>query len=129
MPCARLPPLTDPGLCILASIGLYGVLAYSVGQRQHEIGIRMALGAQAGDVLTLVIKQGMVLTGIGLAVGLGAAFLSTQLIANQLYGVSPIDPLTIGLTSLLLGVVALLACYLPAHRATKVDPLVALPNE
>lgn len=89
----------------------------------------MALGAQAGDVLTLVIKQGMVLTGIGLAVGLGAAFLSTQLIANQLYGVSPIDPLTIGLTSLLLGVVALLACYLPAHRATKVDPLVALPNE
>jgi len=82
----------------LSSIALYGVLAYSICQRQHEIGIRMALGARSWDVLALVIKQGMMLTGIGLAVGLGAALIFTRLIANQLYGVGAIDPITIGVT-------------------------------
>ena len=113
----------------LASIGLYGVLADSICQRQHEIGIRMALGARAWHVLTLVIKQGMLLTGIGLAVGLGAALIFTRLIANQLYGVGPVDPITLGVTTLLLGIAALLACYIPARRATKVDPIIALRYE
>lgn len=115
---------------LLASIGLYGVMAWMVGRRTHEVGIRMALGAQRRDVLSLILKQGTVLTISGVLVGLFAAFITTRLIdTQQLYEVSATDPLTFGAISLLLTVVSLLACYLPARRATRVDPLVALRCE
>jgi predicted permease len=114
---------------LLASIGLYGVMAWVVSRRTHEVGIRMALGAQVGDVLTLILRQGMLLTAIGVVIGLGLAFISTRLIESQLYGVSATDPLTFSAIALLLIVVAFLACYIPARRATKVDPLVALRYE
>jgi len=114
---------------ILASIGIYGVLAYSVAQRTSEIGLRMALGAQPGQVLGLVLKQGMLLAIIGAAVGLLVALPVARLASGLLYGVSATDPLTYaGITLLLMGV-ALLACYIPARRATRIDPLVALRVE
>ena len=113
----------------LASVSLYGVMAYSVSKRSREIGIRIALGAQRRDVLKLVVAQGMTLTLIGIGIGLAAALALTRLMRGLLYEVSVIDPLTFAGLAALLSVVAMLACYLPARRATKVDPMVALKCE
>lgn len=113
----------------LAAVGIYGVLAYAVTERTREIGIRMALGAHRPDVLRLVIRQGLTLTAIGIGVGLAAALATTRFLESMLFGVSPLDPLTWVAVPMLFLTAALLASYLPAHRATKVDPLVALKYE
>ena len=114
---------------VLACVGLYGVISYAVAQRTHEIGVRMALGARPGDVLKLVLRQGMWLTVVGLVFGIGIGSVATSVLSDMLFGVTPRDPLTfVGVRALLL-LVAFLACYIPARRATRIDPLVALRYE
>jgi macrolide transport system ATP-binding/permease protein len=113
---------------ILATIGIYGVMAYSVGQRTQEIGIRMAMGARAGDVWRLVLRQGMMITGIGIVLGLVGAYAMSRVVAGLLYGVSATDAVTFVAVSVLLGIVAMVACFVPARRAGNVDPVVAIRN-
>jgi ABC-type antimicrobial peptide transport system permease subunit len=114
---------------LLAIVGIYGVISYTVTQRVREIGVRMALGATMGDVERMVLAQGIQLVGIGVAVGLGVALVASRLVANMLLVISPLDALTFILVPSILGFVAIVACWLPAHRAARIDPATALRSE
>jgi putative ABC transport system permease protein len=114
---------------LLAAVGIYGALSYSVSQRTREIGVRMALGAQTGDVLRMVLAQGLKITLGGIALGFVAALGLSRFISSLLYGVRASDPLTYASVALLLALVALVACFIPARRATKVDPVITLRAE
>jgi len=114
---------------VLAAVGIYSIIAYSVVQRTQEIGVRLALGAQAGAILKLIVGQGMKLVAGGVALGLTASFSLTRLMSNMLFGVSAVDPMTFGSITLLLTFVALLACWIPARRAMRLDPMIALRYE
>ncbi len=113
----------------LAAVGIFGVLSYAVALRTRESGIRMALGAQRRQVMGMVVREGSGLTAIGIAIGVAGAAGLTRFLGGMLFGLTPLDPLTFVAVSLLLGLVAMLASYLPARRATRVDPLVALRSE
>ena len=113
----------------LASLGLYAVLAYQVAQRAREIGIRMALGSDAGRILTLVLREGLVLVLVGLTIGLAGALALRSIIASQLYGVGPLDPPVLGLVTMVLAIASVIACLAPARRATRVDPVIALTQQ
>ena len=114
---------------MLAAIGIYGLMSYSVEQATHDIGVRLALGADRRDILSLVVGNGMRLAGFGLALGLAAAFGAVRVISRLLFGVRPLDPLTFVVVLAVLAVIALIACYLPARRAMAVDPIIALRQD
>jgi putative ABC transport system permease protein len=114
---------------LLAAIGIYGVMSYSFSQRTHEVGIRVALGAQRLDILRMALGEGMRVVAIGLATGLAGAAIATRIFRSMLFEIAPADPITFLSVSAILAGVAFLACYLPAQRATRVDPLIALREE
>ncbi len=117
------------GALALALIGIYGVLSYAVSRRGREIGLRMALGADVGGIRNLVVRQGLTLVGIGVAIGLAGALSAGRLLESLLFGVTPLDPVTLTLVPTVLTLAALVACYLPARRATRLDPMLALKTE